>query len=58
YISFEEAEHVESRYVGEGFCFYPLGKVINSDDEVFAMRESCREWSEDIHAPPGERLRR
>ncbi|MCI58194.1 hypothetical protein A2U01_0079448, partial [Trifolium medium] len=39
-------------------CFYPLGKVIDSDDKVFALCDSYREWSKDVHAPPGKRLRR
>ncbi|MCI55261.1 hypothetical protein A2U01_0076511, partial [Trifolium medium] len=33
YISLEEVEHLERRYIGEGLCFHPFGEVIDSDDK-------------------------
>ncbi|MCI84648.1 hypothetical protein A2U01_0105926, partial [Trifolium medium] len=31
-----------------GLCFHPFAEVIDSDDKVFALRESRCEWSEDV----------
>ncbi|MCI64900.1 hypothetical protein A2U01_0086158, partial [Trifolium medium] len=58
YISFEETKYPERCYVGDGFGFDPLGKIVDSDDQKPVLIQSHRERPEDIHAPPGKGPRR
>lgn len=53
-VSLVETEDVMGRDVGKGFSFYPLGEVIDDNDDKFILVGSLDEWPEDVHAPPRE----
>ena len=57
HVPFVETQYVVRCNVGKCFGLYPLGEVIDGDDQEFFLVRPLGEWSEDIHAPPSERTR-
>jgi hypothetical protein len=53
-ILLEKSEDGFSGYVRDCFCFYPFRELVDSDDQEFALAESCRKRPEDVNAPPRE----